>query len=109
MSDNKLPPIDVSENSGRFKSKAQWLEHLEKYKKQNPEKYIAKERVGDFEKQEELLFGKADPDTERSLEKIASQVEKSKAEKIAEAKDLLASLEPEKPVEVKEEKTKKLK
>lgn len=55
MSDNKLPPIDVSQNTVRFESEAEWLKHLEKYKKQNPEKYAAKERIGDFERQAALL------------------------------------------------------
>lgn len=69
MSDNKLPPIDVDASSSRFKTEAEWLKHLEKYKKQNPEKYIAKERVGDFERQAKLLgFGKPEKKAPEKVE-----------------------------------------
>ncbi len=91
MSDNKLPPIDVSENSGRFKNEAEWLQHLEKYKKQNPEKYIAKERVGDFEKQAILLgFGKPkvspeELEAKKAEEKAAKEAEKAAAKAAKEA------------------------
>lgn len=84
MSDNKLPPIDVSENSGRFKSEAEWLKHLEKYKKQNPEKYIAKERIGDFEKQA-VLLGFAKPKApSKTAEVLAAEKAAAKAAKEAE-------------------------
>lgn len=88
-----------ADKGGNVQTKAEFEAVLEKFKASHPAKYAERLASGDFDKQRAKLFGGQlsdwEKDEQMSAEKVAQKAEREKQVKIAEAKALLASLEPQ--------------